>query len=314
MRTPVLQLRDLSYAYGERQVLRQLNLTIGRGELVALLGPNGSGKSTLFQLLSTLRPAKAGAIDFFGQDPAQGTAGIRARLGVLFQQPALDRKLRVRENLWCAGKMYGLGGRELGGRIEQRSKQLGLSDRLEDVVETLSGGWQRRVEIAKSLLPEPEFLLLDEPSTGLDVSARQACGEIYRELARAGTTVFLTTHLLEEAEMADRVLLLHEGKFVADGAPQELCSSLGAQLLRLRSREARSIWEELGSEEKAVATLTGDELRFRTENPVALLPSLQSRFGRRVEAWQIQRPSLADVFFHHAGMSLSEAEEVIHQS
>lgn len=307
--TPVLRLRDLSYAYGQRQVLCQLSLEIGRGELVALLGPNGSGKSTLFQLLSTLRPAAAGMIEFFGQDPARSTAGIRARLGVLFQQPALDRKLRVRENLWCAGKMFGLGGGELRERIARRSDQLGLSERLDEVVETLSGGWQRRVEIAKSLLPEPEFLLLDEPSTGLDVSARQACGEIYRELVRAGTTVFLTTHLLEEAELADRVLLLHAGKLVADGSPRELCQSLGTQLLRLRSREARTIWEELLPEEKAMAKVTGDELRFRGDDPVKILPSLQSRFGSRVESWQIERPSLADVFSHHTGVTMAEADE-----
>lgn len=225
-----LEVTDLKHRYGERESLRGLSFSVASGDLFALLGPNGGGKTTLFRIISTLIAPASGTVEVFGIDVETQPAEARRRLGVVFQSAAVDPWLTVLENLRHHGYLYGLSGPSLARGIERALERFGLTPRAGDRVGTLSGGLRRRVELAKALLPEPPLLVLDEPSSGLDPTARR---ELLQELRRlredAGTTIVLTTHLIEEAAAADRVGILHEGQLVAIGAPADLVANVSAR-------------------------------------------------------------------------------------
>jgi len=210
--------------------LRGLSFSVASGDLFALLGPNGGGKTTLFRIISTLIAPTSGSVEVFGIDVATQPAEARKKLGVVFQSAAVDPWLTVLENLRHHGYLYGLSGASLARGIERALERFGLTPRAGDRVGTLSGGLRRRVELAKALLPEPPLLVLDEPSSGLDPTARR---ELLQELRRlrddAGTTIVLTTHLIEEASASDRVGILHEGQLVAIGAPADLVANVPAR-------------------------------------------------------------------------------------
>jgi len=171
--SPAVEVEDLRHVYGDRQALGGVNFSVARGEMFALLGPNGGGKTTLFKILSTLMPPTSGAVRLWSYDLSREPLLVRQRLGVVFQHPSLDHKLTVLENLRHHGHLYGLSGRELQRRAEAMLARVGLTDRANGLVETLSGGLQRRAELAKGLLHEPDILVLDEPNTGLDPAARR---------------------------------------------------------------------------------------------------------------------------------------------
>ena len=303
-----VSVRSLSFSYKTRDVLHGLSFSIPKACIFALLGPNGSGKTTLFRILSTLVAPPPGSVFLHGLDAASEASAIRWKTGVVFQHPALDKKLRVGENLRCGGNLFGLHGKDLESRIERQAAAMGFADRLKEPVEQLSGGLQRRVEIAKALLPEPELLILDEPSTGLDPGARAACWDIFRGLQKDGVTILLTTHLMEEAELADRAAILHNGELVADGPPRTLCESLGEQLLILRSHNPSQLLEVLPESHRTSARITGNEIRIPGENPAALAAQLSESHGGVIESITITRPSLADVFAQRTGITLAEAE------
>src|SRR5205085_11865145 len=220
-----------------RRALNGLSLQVEPGEIFALLGPNGGGKTTLFRLLSTLIPLQpTGDVKILGLDLRTQTADIRRQVGVVFQAPSLDKKLTVRENLLHQGRLYGLSGRALQSRMHVMLDRLGLADRVGELTEKLSGGLRRRVELAKGMLHEPRLLLLDEPSTGLDPAARSDLWKYLDEVrARHGVTVLLTTHLLEEAEKADRIAILSEGSLVALGSPADLRATVGGDAITIQT-------------------------------------------------------------------------------
>src|SRR3989338_4259197 len=194
-----VEVRNLSYSYGSRLALNQVSLSVGEGEVFGLLGPNGGGKTTLFRILSTLTPIFHGKIFVFGKDLPSDIVRVRKMIGVVFQAPSLDKKLTVRENMLHQGHLYGLFGKELTLRINEMLERVHLKDRDGDLIEKLSGGLQRRVEVAKALLHRPKLLLLDEPTVGLDPGARKDLWDYLQNLRKnEGTTILLTTHLMEE--------------------------------------------------------------------------------------------------------------------
>ncbi|HUO57481.1 MAG TPA: ABC transporter ATP-binding protein, partial [bacterium] len=219
----LIEVDNLTYRYGSKAALQGLTFMVGRGEIFGFLGPNGGGKTTTFKILSTLYNCQPGQVKVFGMDLAKDKIAIRRKMGIVFQLPALDKKLKVRENLEHQGHLYGLSGGELGRRIDRDLARLNLSDRAKDKVETLSGGLQRRVELAKALLNDPELMILDEPSTGLDPAARKDFwGHLETLRKEKGMTVLVTTHYLEEADRCDRLLILDQGQKVALGNPDQL--------------------------------------------------------------------------------------------
>jgi ABC-2 type transport system ATP-binding protein len=297
--------RDLVKSYGDRRALDGISLEVRRGELFCLLGPNGGGKSTLFRILATLSLPDAGTAHIGGHDVVTDAAAVRARLGVVFQSPSLDGKLTILENLRCGGALYGLKGAELESRIVEAAKALNLTDRMGDIVETLSGGLQRRAEIAKCLLIRPEVLLLDEPSTGLDPGARIDLWAALETLrTEHGVTALCTTHLMEEAARADRVGIVSNGRLVALGTPAELTSAIGGDVISLGvSKEtgadqlAKKITERTG----IPATVVEGEVRIEHREAYALAARIAGEFPTEITSLRIAKPTLEDVFIARTG-------------
>jgi ABC-2 type transport system ATP-binding protein len=227
-----LEVHGLGHRYGDRQALRGVDLTVRRGEIFALLGPNGGGKTTLFRIVSTLILPGEGSAAVCGHDVVRAPEAVRRCLGVLFQSPSLDPHLTVTENLRHQGRLFGLRGAELEARIAAMLERVRLADRAKEIVARLSGGLRRRADLAKAMLHGPEVLLLDEPSTGLDPGARRDLRDYLRHVReREGTTVILTTHLMDEAQESDRLAILDRGSVVALGTPAELKGEIGGDVI-----------------------------------------------------------------------------------
>jgi ABC-2 type transport system ATP-binding protein len=304
----------LGFDYGRERALDGVDLAVRPGELFAILGPNGGGKTTLFRILATLLPPGRGRASIFGHDLVREPAAARRLLGVLFQAPAIDRLLTVRENLDLQGALYGLGGRALAADRESLLTRFGLEAKCSARAGTLSGGMQRRLEIAKSLLHRPRLLLLDEPSTGLDPKARAALWSALDDLARAsGTTVAFTTHLLEEADRAHRVAILDRGRIVALGEPETLKAEIGRQVLAIapepRAADGDALRQEIERLAGVAARLVEGRILVEAENGAALVPMLASALGGRIASLTVARPTLYDVFLRRTGHGFEPDEE-----
>ena len=229
-------------------------------------------------------------------------ADVRRLIGVVFQSPSLDGQLTVEENLQCHGHLYGLRGRHLASRIRDALAFVDLADRAHDRVNTLSGGLQRRAELAKAWLPDPRVLILDEPSTGLDPGARR---EIWNHLDRLrrdrGTTVVLTTHLMDEAGRADRVAVLHQGRLVAHGSPQELVAEIGGDVILVTSPHPDSLATNIRDRFQQQVEVLDGLLRIERPRGHEFIAELVEAFPGQIEAITFGKPTLEDVFLHHTG-------------
>lgn len=230
MIAPVLELRDIRKSYGASKALSGISLTMHEGEFVGLLGPNGAGKSTLFQVVAGLFAPDGGEVRLFGLDHAKDGPRILARLGVVFQARSVDLDISVHANLRFHGRLFGLSGRELACRIDALCEQFNLVELMNRPVRTLSGGQQRRVEIARALINQPDLLIMDEPTAGLDASSRRDLVAHVRALARTeGVAVLWATHLVDEVGDADRIVILDRGQILADDTPSELLRTTGGE-------------------------------------------------------------------------------------
>ena len=312
MTSPAIDILGLEHHYGERRALAGLTLRIEPGEVFVFLGPNGGGKTTLFRLLSTLLPIERGEARILGFDLRRQTQEIRRRIGVVFQAPSLDKKLTVDENLMHQGHLYGLSGRALRQRQDEMLARLALTDRRPDLVETLSGGLRRRVELAKGMLHHPRLLLLDEPSTGLDPGARSDLWDYLHQVRRDdGVTIVLTTHLLEEADKADRIAILNQGNLVALDTPDALRATVGGDSITLQTDTpeelARAISERFG----CVASVVGGAVRLEQPEGHQWIARLVDAFGPQIQTLTLGKPTLEDVFIERTGHRFwSEPQEV----
>ena len=308
--SPAIETHGLGRNFGPRAALSDVSLAVREGEMFGLLGPNGSGKTTLFRILSTLLAPTAGTARVCGHNVVTAPMEVRHHLGVVFQSPALDPQLTVAENLRCAGNLYGLSGPDLEERLQSAAEALEVADRLDDRVQTLSGGLQRRVEIAKSLLPRPRVLLLDEPSTGLDPAARAGLRAVLGKLRReSGVTIVMTTHLLDEAEACDRVAILHRGRLIACEPPASLRARLGKDVAVLSGSDP----EEIVAKVRAVfdwSVMVRDG-KVRVELPLDgdHAARLVAALAPAVDAVTVGRPTLEDVFLGLTGEPLGGEEE-----
>ncbi len=307
---PAIKISNLRHSYDGREVLGGIDLTIHRGELFGLLGPNGGGKTTLFRILSTLLLPSSGSACLGGADVTSDPHQVRRRICVVFQSPSLDRRLSLEENLRHQGHLYGLRGRNLAERISENLQRLGLAGREKEKAGTLSGGQQRRAEIAKALLHRPEILLLDEPTTGLDPGVRIEIWELLLELQqREKLTIFLSTHLLEEAERCQRVAILHKGRLVALGSPDQLRSEIGGDILLLKSCSPRQLQKEILQRYGLEGQLHDGQLRLEHPRGAEFLNTLLSELSEELEAVTLGKPTLEDLFLHHTGLTLAEGDE-----
>jgi ABC-2 type transport system ATP-binding protein len=243
-------------------------------------------------------------------DLAKETIAIRRRMGIVFQMPALDKQLTVNENLQHQGHLYGLSGAELEKRVDRDLGRLGLRDRAKDKVRTLSGGLQRRVELAKALLNDPELVILDEPSTGLDPAARLEFWKHLEALRKEkGMTVLVTTHYLEEADRCDRLLILDKGEKVALGNPEELKAQIGGEVLRLRVKDPDTLMGAIESKLKVKAIRVGDLIQVEQAKAHNLVAPLLEAFPDQVLSLTLGLPTLEDVFIHKTGRRFAEDKE-----
>ena len=301
----MIQVDNLTHRYGDRVALSNVSFEVKKGEIFGLLGPNGGGKSTLFRILSTMMTPTEGSAKLAGFDVGRQPSEVRRNVGVVFQTQSLDKALTVEENLRAQGHLHGLSGAVLRERMEKAMDQLGLADRRKDLVETLSGGLRRRVEIAKALLHRPQILLMDEASTGLDPSARRDLSRHVETLRQSqGVTILLTTHILEEADRCDRLVLLHQGEIVAEGSPSELRSRIGGDVVVLESSDSGALAARI-AERFGVRPIARDgHVRVEISNGHRFIAEVVEAFPGAIESVGLHKPSLEDVFVKETGASI----------
>jgi len=229
MTQPALRIEALSHSFGPRKALDRVSLTVPAGSFTALLGLNGAGKTTLFSLVTRLYDSTSGTIEVFGFDVRREAPEALSRLGIVFQARTLDLDLSVRQSLLYHAALHGIGRRQAQARIAHVLDKFDLADRLHDRVRNLSGGQMRRLEIARALIHDPALLLLDEPTVGLDVEARQGLiREVRRLVAEEGNGILWATHLLDEIQATDRLVVLHRGRILAQGTVPEVLAQAEA--------------------------------------------------------------------------------------
>lgn len=302
--------QQLRHRYGRREALGGLDLDVDEGEILALLGPNGSGKTTFFRLVTTYFSVQAGDLWVFGYDARLQIDAIRKQLGVVFQHPSLDKKLTVRENLWHHGRLHQLSSHDIRQQTQIQLARFAVQDRENHLVETLSGGLARRVELAKALLSKPRLLVLDEPSSGLDPGARRDLWDALRLLRQDGVTILLTTHLLDEAERSDKVAILDEGQLVGLGAPAALRSEVGGDVVWLQTEKNDLLTNLLQrwlddyswtDRAKLVSGEWSEGIRLECVDGYNLVSQLPPESRALIQAVSISKPTLEDVFLLRTG-------------
>jgi ABC-2 type transport system ATP-binding protein len=306
-----IRIESLRHFYGAREALAGISLQVERGEIFGLLGPNGGGKTTLFRILCTLMPMHEGKVQVLTYDLLQDAHVIRSHLGVVFQHPSLDGKLTVFENLWHSGHLYGLKGKKLQERARVVLQRVGLYERRDDLVETLSGGLQRRVELAKAFIHEPPLLLLDEPSTGLDPGARLDFTAYLEHLRDVdGVSILLTTHILEEAERCDRVGILHQGHLVAVGTPDELKARVGGDVVVVQTAHPEALQARIRQRFHCEPLVVENSVRVEMAQGHVFVREVVEAFADEIQAVTFGKPTLEDVFIHLTGHRLWQGREL----
>lgn len=298
---------NVSKRFGRTLALDQVTLTVKSGELFAVLGPNGAGKTTLVNILTTLVRPDSGTVTVDGKDVVRHARGARGRIGVVFQEPSLDDRLTVQENLDFHGRVYGVPGRLRRDRITEMLALVELTDWRDRLVRTLSSGMKRRVEIARALIHDTAILFLDEPTVGLDVQSRVRIWEYLSRLrAERDLTVVVTTHYIEEVEGCDRVCIIDRGRVLANDTPAGLRQEHGQVLLRVVPRD-----EGAASEIRAFApewTPGPDGMLVLPVSRPETLDRFLERFGTRILSMRLDEATLETVFLSLTGREIRDQE------
>jgi ABC-2 type transport system ATP-binding protein len=293
MAQPVIAVTSLRKSYGEVEAVRGIDLEVAEGEIFAFLGPNGAGKTTTVEILEGYRGRNAGEVTVLGADPARVDRLWRERIGIVLQEGKMHPELTVRESLELFAGYY-----RHPRRVADTIDLTGLTEKADDRVGRLSGGQQRRLDVALALIGDPELLFLDEPTTGFDPSARRRAWEMVANLRDLGKTVFLTTHYMEEAQrLADRVAIIADGRIVAQGSPGELAGR-GSAAARISFRLPAGVAGADLPEQLAAAVGNG-EVSMQADDPVPVLHELTAwALERRIPlaGLEVRRPSLEDVY------------------
>jgi lipooligosaccharide transport system ATP-binding protein len=308
---PLVHARGLVKSFGELVAVDAIDFDVQRGEAFGFLGPNGAGKTSKMRMIGCVSPPSGGTLRILGLDPMKNGSEIRERLGVVPQQDTLDMELTVRENILIYGRYFGLPRSGLRQRADELLEFVQLSERADDRVEPLSGGMKRRLTIARSLVNDPNVLLLDEPTTGLDPQARHTVWDRLFRLKQRGVTQILTTHYMDEAEqLCDRLVVMDKGKIAAEGSPQELIRRYSTrEVVELRFRAEQSP-EEVAAE--IAARMNGlarrlealpDRLLLYTDDGDATASRIHD-LGLQPESVLVRRSTLEDVFLHLTGRTL----------
>ncbi|MBB6480300.1 ABC transporter ATP-binding protein [Spirochaeta isovalerica] len=304
----MIRAESLTKKYGDFTAVDGINFSVKKGESFGLLGPNGAGKSTTMRMIAAVSKRSGGELAILGQDPDRDGPDIRAHLGVVPQTDNLDTEIKVKDNLYVYGRYFGLPGKFLREKSRDLLEFAQLTEKADAKVDTLSGGMKRRLTIARALINEPDILLLDEPTTGLDPQARHILWDRLFRLKEEGVTQVITTHYMDEAEqLCDRLIVIDKGKIMAEGSPADL-------IQRYSSREVTEL--RFGSDRNAAAAekladlgdrmeILPDRILIYAENGEAVLEAVASREFKPLTSL-VRRSSLEDVFLRLTGRSLVE--------
>ncbi|MEV5680003.1 ATP-binding cassette domain-containing protein [Streptomyces sp. NPDC052179] len=312
--TDAIVVEGVRKRYGDKHALDGLDLTVGRGTVHGVLGPNGAGKTTAVRIMSTLLRHDEGRVEVAGLDVRERAGEVRRRIGLLGQHAAVDEELGGQQNLEMFGRLYHLGARRAGARADELLERFGLAGTGRKAVRQYSGGMRRRLDLAASLITDPEVLFLDEPTTGLDPRGRAEVWEAVRSLVGGGTTVLLTTQYLEEADqLADRISVIDHGRVAAEGTADGLKALVGGDRIDVTLRDASRLGE-------AAVLLGGTDLRVDEDRRLlsAPAPDRMATLTRTVRALEeagieaediaVRRPTLDEVFLSLTGRSADRTE------
>jgi lipooligosaccharide transport system ATP-binding protein len=304
--SPLISARGLTKRFGELTAVDGIDFEVSRGEAFGFLGPNGAGKTSTMRMIAAVSPITAGELRIFGQDPATHGSSIRARLGVAPQMDTLDMQITVEENLIMYARYFDIPWPEGRRRAGELLEFVQLQERAKDKVDQLSGGMKRRLTIARALINEPDLLLLDEPTTGLDPQARHLVWDRLYRLKQRGVTLVLTTHYMDEAEqLCDRLVVMDKAKIAAEGSPRELIDKYSTREvveLRFPIDAQPSIDGQLEGVAERVEVLPDRVLLYAADGDAAVAAVHQR--GLRPESSLVRRSTLEDVFLRLAGRSL----------
>jgi lipooligosaccharide transport system ATP-binding protein len=301
---PLIEARGLTKRFDDFTAVDAIDFAVERGETFGFLGPNGAGKSSTMRMIGAVSPPTAGQLRVLGRDPARDGPAIRERLGVVPQEDNLDLELNVAENLFVYGRFFGLPKDVIRQRTDELLQFVQLAERRDSRVDSLSGGMKRRLTIARALVNEPELMLLDEPTTGLDPQARHALWDRLYRLKQRGVTLVLTTHYMDEAEqLCDRLVIMDRARIVAEGSPRELIARfVEREVVELRFASEDGVASRLEGLGKRLEVLA-DRILIGTDDGDAALEAVHAR-GLQPESVLVRRSTLEDVFLSLTGRSL----------
>ena len=314
----IIEVRDLIKVYGgDTRAVDGISFEVGRGELFGFLGPNGAGKTTTIRILATLLRQTAGTVRVAGFDVATHPQEVHKRLGLAMQTPTLDAFSTGRETLELAGRLHRMSASEVKRRTDELLELIGLESVGTKLTGTYSGGMRRRLDLAAALVHQPELLILDEPTEGLDPQSRTALWEELERISQSGTTMLLTTHYMEEADrLCSRLAIIDNGKIVVEGTPGDLKRSIGADTVVLqleppdgdgRVADVRRLLEGMVEADAVVPHAAG--VALAVPNASAAIPSLLRRLdgnGLQIAGLQMRQPSLDDVFMKYTGRHIRQ--------
>ena len=303
----MIKVRGLVKRYGVLEAVKGIDLDVAEGEVFGFLGPNGAGKSTTISILCTLLRATAGEVEVAGLDVNRHPDEVRARIGLIFQDPSLDDQLTARENLEFHGFIYGMPASTRKERIAEVLSMVDLAERAGSQVRTFSGGMKRRLEIARGVMHHPDILFLDEPTLGLDPQTRKNIWDHLHELRRReGITLFMTTHYMEEAEFSDRIAIIDQGRIVALGTPDELKAQVGGDVVTITTEDPQALAREIDRAFSLATKVERDTVRIEVPDASTFLVRLIRELSTPVQSLTMRRPSLDDVFLDLTGHAIRD--------
>jgi len=310
MTDAIIEVQDLAHSFGDVKAVDGVSFQVRKGEVFSFLGPNGAGKSTTINILTTLLPLQRGSVRIAGHDVAREPEAVRREIGIVFQEETLDRDLTVWEILEFHGRLYRMERAARRQRIEEMMGLVELDAKRDVQIKHLSGGMKRRLEIARGLMTRPQVLFLDEPTLGLDPQTRMRTWEYIRKVNEEGTTIFLTTHYMDEADrLSDRVSIIDHGRIVVSGTGEELKNALGEDVIYLETgndQSARAVLAGIDSVKDVKQSLRGLSVAINDDG-ARCLPVILARLkekGLEIRSVNLKKPTLDDVFVHFTGREI----------
>nr|WP_246206605.1 ATP-binding cassette domain-containing protein [Virgibacillus ihumii] len=305
--TKIVEVNDLKKSYKDFEAVKGVNFTVDDGEIFGFLGPNGAGKSTTINMLSTINKPTSGEALINGYNIVTDKNKVRESIGLIFQESTLDEKLTANENLMLHCRFYKVPKEKREERIKEVLEIVDLSEKRKQVVETYSGGMKRRLEIARGLLHYPRVLFLDEPTVGLDPQTRNHIWEyILRLKKKAGITIFLTTHYMDEAEICDRIAVMDHGDVIALDTPENLKTQIGGDIIEFRTTENEKAKTEVEQRYNVEVKEVDDKITFQVNEGNAFLVQFVKEFSIEITTVNLRRPTLNDVFLQLTGREIRE--------